>query len=246
MKNAILLILSWTFLFTNFTFGQVKTQTTFLRKFNFGIRAGGNLSTLIYNEGAHQCAEELFGIISTEKFVPRYFIGGHTELNFRDNMSITVGAQYVFKGGAEDFTMPDPSNPSQRLSGTSDNRINYLQIPIQYNFKLRNYSVGIGGYWAYVLSGEQVWDVEGSDTEKFDMNFGESAEDHMKKTDIGINIELGYRIHNNLQIFAHFQQGISPQMSDANRETFQSLGYDWKFYHRSYGVGLTFFIPRNG
>jgi len=246
MKNAILLILSFTFLFTNFVFGQKGIQANFLKKFNFGIRAGGNLSTLLYNDGADQCAAELFGIEGSETYVPRYFIGGHTEFSFRDNMSITLGAQYVFKGGGEEFTMPDPANPSQRVSGTIDNRINYLQIPIQYNFKLKNYSIGVGGYWSYALSGEQVWDVEGSDTEKIDMQFGESAEDWMKKTDLGINIELGYKINNNFQIFAHYQQGLTPQMSDANRETFKSLGYDYKFFHRAYGIGLTFFIPRKG
>ncbi|MEL7425934.1 MAG: outer membrane beta-barrel protein [Bacteroidota bacterium] len=246
MKNLVLLILSMTLLSTQLTFGQERSQTDFARKFNFGVRAGGNLSTILYNDGADQCAAELFGIISSETYVPRYFIGGHTDFRFRDNMSITLGVQYVFKGGGEEFTMPDPANPSQRISGTIDNRISYLQVPLQFNFKLKNYSIGVGGYWAYVLSGEQVWDLEGSEEQAIDMNFGETAEDHMKNTDLGLNLELGYWISDDLQVFAHFQQGLTPQMSDANRETFKSLGYDYRFYHRAYGIGLTFFIPRKG
>ena len=110
----------------------------------------------------------------------------------------------------------------------------------------KNYSIGIGGYWAYVLSGEQVWDMESAEPETVDMSFGETAEDWMKQTDLGINIEVGYRLNDNFQLFAHFQQGLTPQMSDANKETFDSLGYDYRFYHRAYGVGLTFFIPRKG
>ena len=246
MKNSIVLTLSFTLLLTHFTFGQDIAGTSFTRNFNFGLRVGGNLSTILYNDGADQCAAELFGIIGSETLVPRYFIGGHTEFRFRANMSVTLGAQYIFKGGGEEFTMPDPNNPTQRISGTIDNRLNYLQIPLQYNFMWKNYSIGIGGYWAYVLSGEQVWDMEGAEPETVDMSFGETAEDWMKQTDLGINIEVGYRLNDNFQLFAHFQQGLTPQMSDANKETFDSLGYDYRFYHRAYGVGLTFFIPRKG
>lgn len=243
MKNALLLALAMQLFALHFLLGQARSPGS---NFDFGLRAGGKLSTMLYNDGADQCSAELFGIISTETFVPRYFLGAHADYSFKDNMSVSLGVQYVFKGGGEEFTMPDPTNPSQRISGTLDNRIKYLQIPIQYNLKFKNYHIGLGGYWGYVLSGEQMWELDGSDPESIDMSFGQNAEDHMKKTDLGMNIELGYRLTDHLQIFAHFQQGLSPQMSAANRETFKSLGYDWKFYHQAYGLGLTFFIPQKG
>ena len=157
--------------------GAITSGTSQVR---LGAKAGLNLATQNWNNYG--------GNVETQ-LLPSFMIGGVVEFDMNENWGFGAGLQYQGKGTQvtlfKTFT-------------------NYLQIPVQLQYRSNGYFVALGPYVSYAINGK--YKENGGDT--FDLSFGSSEDDDFGSTDFGMNLEAGYEFRT-LRATASYSLGFA-------------------------------------
>ena len=209
----------------------------------FGGELGVNFSNLKTREN---------GVNSTSESRVGLKLGGVMDIAFQSNFSIQPGLFYSVKGAKEDYIAS-----SQTESGVittheikNDFRLNYLEIPINFQYKFGPHKYGqlfvnAGPYFAFALGGKVANDditivdrpngvVTVTDrATKYNLRIGNNAAtDDVKKGDMGINLGLGYQFSGGIFIRGNFGIGVINIMPGGDANNFMrndnfalSIGY---------------------
>ena len=240
MKNKIkfYLVIGLITVFSLNTQAQVK----------FGVKAGLNFK----NVGVDYKDSE--DEIDTDMNIG-YHIGGTVEYTFNEKMSLQSGLIWSSKGFKTEEKI-DMS--SYGIVGTIENKINmiinYIEVPIHLAYKLNDFQIYAGPYFAFGVSGKvkTEWNsniegsVESGDSEiKFVTIYGEVKSDDefdrdespINAFDYGLNIGIGYQLGSVLLNvgYSHGLGNMIPKYEDSNSS-------DYKMYHRVFSLSATYII----
>ena len=120
---------------------------------------------------------------------------------------------------------------------TFTGKVDALQIPLNVLFKAgkpggERFFFGVGPYVAFNLGGSVERNYYGTkETHTFEIG-NNALNDDLKRTDIGIGLNVGYQLSNNLFMRAHYQRGFVNLLpgGDVNNATYStnagaSVGY---------------------
>ncbi len=148
-------------------------------------------------------------------------VGAVLEFDFSENLGLGTGLQFHGKGAKyeDDFF-------------ESKTKINYIQVPIQLQFRSGGFFAAAGPYVAYAFGGTYE-----EDGDKEDLEFGSSIDDDFSALDFVVNLEAGYEF-GSLRATALLGLGLANGIpADA-----QDLFEDAKVTNSVIGVALTYFF----
>lgn len=191
--------------------GQVNAQSM-----GIGLEGGVNLSTM---------AAKYNGVENSGEYLPGLKVGGLMDIGITPMISIQPGLYYQMKGYRNDFTTSlNIGGLSYQETNSATVRVNYLEVPlnVQFNFAAGrgNFFVGVGPYAAFALSGkvesERVRVLtngnDGTTTQQSssrDLNIGSELGDDIVATDIGLNLNTGYKWDGGLFLRGNAGFGLS-------------------------------------
>jgi hypothetical protein len=76
-------------------------------------------------------------------------LGAFVQMSFKEDQSVTFEIQYVNKGSRK------PGDPDNGDFNTFDMKLNYVEVPITYNYRRNNFQFDLGLY-AGVLTGSKI------------------------------------------------------------------------------------------
>ena len=159
MKNQVITLIA-----AILVLGSVYSGSAQVR---LGAKAGVNLANQNYDD---------FGVDLDLKILPSLMVGAVVEFDFSENLGLGTGIQYHGKGAKY-----EESGDEQKTT------INYLQVPVQLQFRSGGFFGAVGPYVAFAFGGQ--FDDNG---DKEDLEFGSGVDDDFSALDFGINIEAGY------------------------------------------------------
>ena len=201
MKNTLKIVVLLVFIFASTqSFAQIK----------FGVKAGMNLNDVAFD--LKDLDNEAF-----TKIRLGYVVGGIVDYKINDNISIQSGINYSSKGTSVDI---DKAHEVTNSKGYIRLHFNYLEIPIQANYKFDfGLEVFAGGYLSFGINGKDDFDfeytyddgtkIENKGVYKYRFFLGElSHEDYMEintpplssmrvpynMLDYGLNLGVGYKV----------------------------------------------------
>lgn len=194
----------------------------------YGIQGHGVMSTASFSDDEGETSKDWkFG----------FGAGVFAEFNISPAFSIKPSLNFIQKGIEVSSSYSDEELTMEQ---DIDVRLNYLEVPVLFNFKpTENLYIGAGPSFGYGLSGK----LEGSfmyedETEElnetFELDaFDDSEEDGagFKRFDLGITAAAGYYVSENLSIQASYIHGLSNIADDSE---FSSNEYK----NRSFTLGL--------
>lgn len=193
----------------------------------YGIQAHGVMSTASFAEDEGDVSKDWkFG----------FGAGVFAEFDLFPNFSIKPSLNFMQKGVEVSSTF---SEEELLMEQDLDVTLNYLEVPILFNFKpTDNFFIGAGPSFGYGLSGK----IEGSlrfedETEEYvesvDIDAFDDSEDGagFKRFDFGITAAAGYHITENLSIQAGYIHGLSNLADDSEFS-------DNEYKNRSFTLGL--------
>ena len=180
--------------------------------------------------------------------------GGVLDIAIEDNFSIQPGLFYSVKGAKQDYIVS-----TQNESGVittheikNDYRINYLEIPINFQYKFGahrsgQFFIGGGPYLAIALGGKVTNDditivdrpngvstVTDRSTE-YNLRIGNNANtDDVKKGDMGINLNLGYQFAGGLFLRGNLGLGLMNIMPGGDEDNYMR--------NNSFAVSIGYFL----
>jgi hypothetical protein len=194
---------------------------------SIGPEAGLNLSTMMakYN-----------GVTNTGEYLPGLKIGGIFDIGLSPMLSLQPGLMFQMKGYKNDFTSTVViNNLTYQQTEEATVRANYLEIPLNLQLNINagrgDFFVGAGPYAAFALGGSVnskdtrtlATNTEGTTTtteHSRDLEVGENvATDDIMGTDVGLNINTGYKWNSGLLIRGNAGFGlmnIQPGGDDMN------------------------------
>jgi hypothetical protein len=216
------------------TFSLVLLTTfSFAQTFDFGIKAGVNLSTAsvsgpppvsIYDHPDHQ-------------YKTGFQAGVTADIGFQ-HFSIQPGLFFITKGEKfrEDLAFLIGGQPNSTYETVSTN-FNYLELPVNLLYKLqaapavRIYAGG-GPYLGYGLSGKTTVHVRGDETHDSQANapFGSENTSEYKSLDYGANFIAGVALKKHFTVDLNYSLGLrniawTPGNGLKNRTLGLSVGY---------------------
>jgi len=191
MVKKVILVVSVTILTMVFVQAQV----------DIGVRAGFNFTNVNISSGGLSLSPEMkpgiqFGIVG--------------EITLPLPISLQTGILFAQQGYKLEFS---ESYMGEKFSTKGKSILNYIQIPVNAQYKIGIGNVGLlfqaGPYLGFALSGKAKHEttISGKTEKKTeDIEFGEGG---MKRLDAGFGIGAGVR-------FGHFQAGIGYNLGLAN------------------------------
>lgn len=217
MKELLLLALSFTFITQ--TYGQ----------FSFGLKGGGNLSSVeeVNKSDLPDFFEE---IIQETEYLQGVQVG--LQATYLSNrFEVAAELLYAQKGYLE--KMPQPSGDIAKAKV----RYVYLGIPASFRYYIiDNMYAGLGGELARLQSAKST--LDGNTIDLLEHEFLPAPD----RFDFGLLAEIGYRFHERLGVQLRYVHGLSNtmgeiQFTDVNGEPLQSVNY--KVQNRSFQLSLT-------
>jgi hypothetical protein len=184
MKNFKILLLAVSLSFSSSVFSQVK----------FGAKAGLN-----FNDASFNLSEDFPG---TSPMKAGFHLGAVLDYSFSEALSLRPELLFKTKGYKMKFE-------AFGMKSVSSYTLNYLEIPINVNYKINSFQMFAGPYLAFGLSGTNKDKFEGlgeSDEDKYKLKpkFGEVGsddykdladnEDFFRAFDFGFNLGVGYTL----------------------------------------------------
>ena len=171
-------------------------------QFTFGVRAGFNL-TDFSGDG-----------VEDSKMKPGFQIGVVGDLALSDNFSIQPGLLFATQGAK---WSENESEGDYKVSYSESINLNYLQIPINAQYKLdlgdMKLLLQAGPYFGYGISGKYKWEESwNGNKESGDdkIEFGSDEEKHhFKALDLGLGFGAGLQ-------FGNIQAGVGYNLGLAN------------------------------
>jgi hypothetical protein len=191
-----------------------------------GPEAGISLSTM---------SAKYNGVENNGEYLPGLKIGAVMDIGITPMISIQPGLYYQMKGYKNDFTNNIAvGGLVYQETNTATVRANYLEVPlnVQFNFDagMGQFFVGVGPYAAFALGGKVESErvrilTNGTDgtssttTTSRELNIGDKLGDDIKSTDIGLNINTGYKWNSGLMVRGNAGFGLAnlqPMGNDNN------------------------------
>ncbi len=197
--NKLLLTISLVLL-TTFSFAQNLT---------FGIKAGANLSTIVFNGSTTN-------FIGTHQNATGYQAGLTADVGFQ-HFSVQPELLFITKGSkyTEEYDyITNSQNYVFRVAGTT--KYKFLELPVNVLYKLqaapgvRIYAGG-GPYMDYGLSGTYTQDVTGSETYDHhgEISFGNDQNKDDKRVNYGVNFMAGVELKKYFTIDLNYGLGLT-------------------------------------
>lgn len=179
-------------------------------------------------------------------------IGGIVDIHVDHNFSIQPGIFYSVKGAREDYvtSVENENGVITTREIHDDYRINYLEVPINFQFKFGSHRygqffMGAGPYFAVALSGdlttEDVTTVDRPNgvitvtdvSNNYSLRIGNNASrDDVKSGDMGLNLNAGYQFASGLLLRGNIGLGLMNIMPGGNSDNYMrnnsfalSIGY---------------------
>jgi hypothetical protein len=209
------------------------TTFSFAQTFNYGIKAGLNLSTTAFNVS-----------------YPNYVVDPQNKTGFRvgvvgditfQHFIIQPGLLFITKGYkfSDEFSY---SNNYQSYSyhQTGSEKFNYLELPVNLLYKIQatptaKIYAGGGPYTGYALSGSTTSQTTGSQTSDYhgNLTFGnDHTKDDFKLFDYGVNFIAGIELKKHYTIDLNYSLGLrnidwttDDNINIKNRSLGLSVGY---------------------
>lgn len=194
----------------------------------YGIQAHGVMSTASFSEDEGETSKD-------SKF--GFGAGVFAEFNLSPAFSIKPSLNFIQKGVEVSSSFSDDEFS---LEQDIDARLNYLEVPVLFNYKpTANLYIGAGPSLAYGLSGKLKGTFSYEDeteelSETFDLDAFKDAEEDgggFKRFDFGLTAAAGYYITENLSIQAGYTHGLS-NIADDSEETTN------EYKNRNFTLGL--------
>ena len=206
------------------------TTFSFAQTFDFGIKAGANLSTLPYDGSAPNFSFDHQNKIGFQA-------GVTADIGFQ-HFSIQPGLFFITKG--EKFTENLSALTGDDTHGTGSTKFNYLEVPVNLLYKLRaapmlKIYAGGGPYLGYGLSGTTILHITtGSTTSNYQggASFGSDNNNEYKLLDYGINFIAGVQLKKHFTVDLNYSLGL--------RNISWSSGNDFKNRTLGLSVGYLF------
>ncbi|RZL44243.1 MAG: PorT family protein [Pedobacter sp.] len=201
------------------SFGQTKPVKV-------GFKAGITLPSIsaVGGASAYDGPEPLDYRMNTS-----FYIGGVVDLPLSKLFSIQPGLTLVNKGAKYTFVNRYNINVDS-FSGKLN--LMYIEIPVNgiFSLELGKGEVFFGGgpYYAFAVDGHTKSTNTGSN--KYKVQFGEDKD--YRRTDVGLNLLLGYKLNNGLNVHAGYGIGLKT-ITGGNVNFFQE-----KNKVLSFGFGL--------
>ena len=168
----------------------------------FGARAGLNLT----NFSEREDGQKLEGV-DKSKLKPGFQLGVVAEAALSDNLYIQPGILIATQGGAYKYS-------ETGYSETETINLNYLQIPVNLQYKLDMNGMNLllqgGPYLGYAFSGKyKVKETEDGKTEKSEEKLDFGTEDgQISQTDFGLGLGVGLQLSDNMQLGLGYNIGL--------------------------------------
>lgn len=214
---------------------QTKAQTV-----SVGPEIGLNLSNT---------STRVNGIKNSNEWLPGVKVGGIVDIGFARSVSFQPGLYFVMKGSKNDYVnIVQINNLSYRESGEARMRMNYIEMPMNLQFKLwapdgGNFFFGAGPYLAVALGGEvsseytrTLVNVNNGDAGVYaesnsrTLEIGDNpALDDIQPLDAGLNFNAGYEFRNGLFLRANMGAGLANVRPNGDSDN----------YIRNWGLGFS-------
>jgi len=212
-------------------------------QFKLGVKVGVSSNSVGYN--LEDSDDEDESQDATESKLG-YTVGLAAEYGFSDALSLQTGLLLANKGFKIDYE-------ESGFTSKGKASFNYLEIPLNLAFKISKFQVHAGPYVGIGLTGksksEQTFGGESeSGEEKFkfknkvsesDLEDLEVDEDYMRRTDIGLNLGVGYRVGPVL-VTATYSKGLS-NIYPTYEEDDDNDDND-KITHKGFSLAATWFF----
>ncbi len=166
------------------------------------------------------------GATEPTKAMVSFRVGGVADIGLSERFFFQPGLLYVLNGFKVDYVVS---------SGSC--KVHTLELPLNIGCKFGKpggdrFSIGVGPYLAFNMGGTLKQTSYGT-SESMSIKIGNDANtDNLKRTDVGLGINVAYQLSYGLFIRGHFQQGITnlEPGGDSNNSTFStnsgiSFGY---------------------
>ena len=190
---------------------SMKAQTT-EKRFDFGVKSGGNLSTTIhaelYKENEHKLG---------------FYFGGFANIKLSEKLKLQPELLYSNQGYNFEYFLKDIRDNYYVKYRDTQSYI-YLPIVLQYYFfNKMNVEVGMqAGYW--ISNREKTvkssLPSEVGQTKTLDLNDSD-------RFDFGFNLGAGYDLNKNVRINARYSLSVI-KINDFFRNSVWSLGLEYK------------------
>jgi len=209
----------------------------------FGAKIGLNFNDISQNYDAE-----------TKKQLGYHF-GATIEYRLTDKSSLQSGLYYITKGFNVD--LEKELAPAESISGYNHVKFNYLEIPIHFIYKNKNFQIYAGPYIAFGVSGKNElnynYTIDGQEIKKEGNNkitpvynqIGEGELDADEYAfyalDFGLNIGIGYQIKPVL-INVGYSLGASNLQPSVEGEVFYKDGI--QIYNRVITFSVSYFFGK--
>ncbi|MDR3094464.1 MAG: PorT family protein [Bacteroidales bacterium] len=194
----------------------IVTAGSMQAQFKIGPRVGLSLTNMKVSG-----EDDIEGLETKSKSRLGFQIGVLAEYSLTDAFAINAGVNYAQLGGKQDLTFAE-----EDITLTAKTRLNYLQVPINAQYKFGKFYVQAGPYVGFGLSGKVKTKVKGDllglassfAPEDQDVKFGSKKGteandfedgDDLKTVDFGVGLGLGLALN-------HFQIGLGYNLGLTN------------------------------
>lgn len=209
----------------------------------FGVKAGLNMNNI--NQNYKVSAYE-----SGTKIRLAYNIGATIDWALTDVFSFQSGLMFTSKGYSYDFKNPNGIDDYYaNLEGYDKVIINYLEVPVNFTYKIDDFQIYAGPYLAYGIGGKNKWDythIAGSDlgvtkykpvfksVDDVELNDEEKAYFGL---DYGLNFGIGYQVGPIL-----FNAGYSLGLGNITAEYDEEYRKDFQESNRVISLSASYFF----
>lgn len=227
-----------TFVISAFIAFSMQTQA----QVKFGVKAGLNINNISQNFKESD-------LESATKMRLAYNIGTTVDFGLSDALSLKSGLMLTSKG----FSFDLKEEWGKGAEGYDRVIFNYLEVPINFAYKINDFQIYAGPYLAIGIGGKEKWDVTTKDDKdadkiKYIPVFGKVGEGDLDENegaysalDYGLNLGVGYQV-GPILINVGYSLGLG-------NLTPESKGYDYsrkdyKMSNRVISLSVSYFFEK--
>jgi len=209
----------------------------------FGVKAGMNFDNIAQNFAESDWE-------TATKMRLAYNFGVTVDFGLSDDFSLQTGLMYTSKG----YSINLKEEFEEDLDGYFRASYNYLEIPVNFTYKISGFQVYAGPYVAIGIGGKMKYDVSfdgesESDEVKLKPVFGEVGdgdladdEDAFSALDYGLNFGIGYQVGPVL-INAGYSLGLG-NLTPAYEGDADGERNDYKVSNRVISLSFSYFFGK--
>lgn len=191
-------------------------------KVKFGVKGGLNISSAVFDETLDTDAKSKTGI----------HLGVFTNIPMGKKFAFQPEALFSMQGFNQYYNEGTYVNDS-------DVNLNYLSIPLNFQFKfIDKVFIEAGPYFDFLLSAKADVTSKNVYTEVVTTQDNVNVKEYYKTMVFGINFGGGYHINNQISVNARYYMGLSPSDNSNFSYTYETISTNNRLFQL--GVGYTF------